>query len=231
MGLFGPTPASMGPELKGFELGSVRTPSEVVALQESALGIEVQLDPVGQIFAISARLGTEFYNETGDNGCTIARERLETKWGPGKGGIWLDPATHRRVSIKDSGCEIRFERYVDVADWVKQLPFNYVGKKLEDVKEAGNGSTWYLPGIAAGDAATTVTVSVSAKDRVTGLSFLTTVPWEDRADVLAALTKKYGKPAVDLDVPDMYTWKSAQLSLSFTGTGLEIVIGKLAEDQ
>ena len=150
--LFGDRPASRGGALDGVRIGAPAVRVGLGRELTAAIGddtIRVTIDDNGaQILGVAIAL---------DDGCDELGAKLETKWGPGRDGVWLDPATHQRASLTD--CRIRFDRYRDAAEWVGAVPFELIGapaKRLtetlgEAVEIDDDGTAhWRTDGLAGG---------------------------------------------------------------------------------
>ncbi len=165
--LVGEKPAQMGALFEGIALGAGAgsfQPEHVRRRIENVTRdgfISVQFDADAKsLNAIDVILNADY--ETSD-ACEKLDDKLTAKWGSPTNRAWLDPSTHQRATFDDDTCKLRFERYVEPADWVAQLPLTAIGmsaEKFGDVTLAGNYEDdgehlfWTTPGVGYGNAAT-----------------------------------------------------------------------------
>jgi hypothetical protein len=127
--LYGQGVATMGTAFHGVALGA-----HAAGLDAKATAERIRM----AIHAPEVRI-RERYGEIADvhvyfddqDRCHQLRDALTRAWGePSVGHIWLAPS-HRRASYLEgeevsgrAGCELRFDRYVDVSEWVASLPID-----------------------------------------------------------------------------------------------------------
>lgn len=138
--LYGAKVASMGPFLDGLALGADAgsfQPEHVRARIERAtrdgfLNVGFGVDAT-TLNAVNVYVTTDF-DETSDP-CQMLSEKLTDAWGHATNGTWLDPQTHQRATLDPEPCRLTFDRYLEPADWVAQLPLAAIGGNAERFAE------------------------------------------------------------------------------------------------
>lgn len=219
--LFGTRPAQMGRLFDGIVLGTGAgsfQPEDVRLRIENATRdgfITVQFDADAKsLNGIDVLINSDY--DTSD-ACEQFSDKLVAKWGSATNGAWLDPGAHQRASFDEDTCKLRFERYLDPADWVAQLPLNVIGTSVEkltqsltDYDDSGDPSHiyWTGPGTGYGKGSTRYDAyHVNGKITWIGVSaeadFDTTLAVRD---AISAKLKAQPKTSND-EYVQVYTWK------------------------
>lgn len=218
--LFGAKPAQVGSLFDGIVLGTGAgsfQPEDVRLRIENATRdgfITVQFDADAKsLNGIDVLINSDY--DTSD-ACEQFSEKLVAKWGSATNGAWLDTQTHQRASFDEDTCKLRFERYLDPADWVAQLPLTAVGTSVEKLtRSLGDYDDsdpshlyWNGPGTGYGAGPTRYDAyHVNGKITWIGASadadFDTTLAVRD---AISAKLKAQPKTSND-DYAQLYTWK------------------------
>jgi hypothetical protein len=239
VGLFGQTPASLGPTLSGITLGSSADPTVLTRFEGSELPIHFERDTSDRILAVTVRLGSDYgedLDEKSDD-CGTIKDHLSSLWGHDENYTWHDATGHQRVSIRGSDCTVRIDQYYEASEWLKTIPTSLVGKtdaqaialaQLSSPTESNDESvTWRLPGLGRGNQPTTLQ-AVLVHKRIVATVATTVLAAEDGEAFIAAATAAFhGKPHHE-DGETTYTWKrSPQIMIELDGSAMTLTIGTL----
>lgn len=234
-GLFGQTPASLGPTLAGITLGSM-SPVKLPRFEGDELQIHFESDGSDRIMAVTVALGSDYDEDTRDD-CTSIKDHLSSLWGHDETFTWHDATQRQRVSIRGSDCVVRIERYFEAPDWLRNIPPNLVGKTaaqalampLLDAPEerTDEALTWRLPGLGRGNEPTTLQAVVINK-RIVATVATTVLAAEDGEAFIAAATAAFhGKPHHE-DGNTTYEWKrTPAITIELDGSAMTMTTGKL----
>lgn len=236
--LVGPKVASMGPLLAGGELGapieSVRSGAMAERIQRLRDGGVVDLSfetYTGAIDAVQAYVKTAIDDHVT---CPAFWDKLEAAWGTPTNGVWRDPEKRQRMTLNVMGCWMRFERYVEPADWVAALPFDLVGasrdkllQSLVEPNEEGDRVYWGALGVGVGDRATELWAHVN-NDRVLGIEARVRTDADSAVAVREALVAKLSAQPEHDEANRSWTWK-LRVPVMFEQLDNEIIvtIGKM----
>lgn len=209
--LYGAEAASLGPLFAGITLES--PPAEADEHRSRLDEYETRAESFVTVdnHVVEIRPGLRAYGEGVGELCAALGEQLHIVWGTGErlaetgATVWRDPSTHHRASlaIDDDRCVLRFERYVDVDQWLNRsaasvVPLSLIGQsalKAEQVAGTtvdGNEIAWQVAGVGAGTMATKLVAYVE-KDRVVGMTATTRAGEQTRELLAGALEKALGK--------------------------------------
>lgn len=248
--LFGAKPAAMGSLLDGIVLGAsagsfqpehVRRRIEL-ASRDGLITVSFDVD-AKSLNGVEVAVNSDY--ETVD-ACDKLGEKLGAAWGASTNGVWLDPATHQRAALDLDDCRLRFERYVESAAWVAQLPLAAIGASADALTEqlagAGNADLdgdrvyWSAPGLRYGKAETRLEAYV-VNGKIVGFKatvdsdFDSTLAVRDAlsAKLKAQPTKNADDAAEDLNV---WEWKRrVPVSLDqFDTDRFSVLVGKMPWD-
>jgi hypothetical protein len=243
-GLFGQTPASLGPTLGGITLGDNPDATVLSRLESSALPIRLERDPSDHIMAVTIALGTNYGEDDSADDCNTVKDHLTSLWGHDENYTWHDAPQRQRVSIHGSDCVVRIELYFEANDWLKHIPMNLVGKTVAqaiaqpmlaaptdlptDSPDSSDQSvSWRLPGLGRGNQPTTLQAVVSGKRIVATVATTVLAAEDGDAFIAAATAALHGKPHHE-DGETTYTWKrTPQVTIELDGTAMTMTIGKL----
>jgi len=155
--------------------------------------------------------------QLGEQDCDAIRARLDGTWGKSDAyGVWLDPAHHHRATIAGADCELRFDDYVELGEWIKLVPTDLVGKPVgEALSVLGPAQemtdeelTWHLPGVPGGTETTTYRLRVT-NNVVHQINAHTTVIPDEVGKLLDTVTARFkSKPEIDDTTgTTVWTWK------------------------
>lgn len=181
--------------------------------------------------------------------CEKLRTLLQDTWGHGTSGsvtgptIWLNPTTHVRSTFVDEegSCTLTFSSYAAPDQWIARattsiVPFAAVGQPAAKLSAAVHTEiqdetiTWTGPGVGAGTQGTQLMASV-IKGKVSMLTATTTAVDATRSELIAHLTRTFGKPnrALDDSGGDVLTWPSKPPIVLIVGSGdtVTLTVGKI----
>jgi hypothetical protein len=218
--VFGPKPAMMGSLLDGIAIGTgagsfqpenVRRRIER-ASRDGFINVSFDAD-AASLNAVTVAVNTDY--ETSD-ACDQLEEKLEAAWGASTGGSWLDAATHQRATFDSATCELRFDRYLDAAEWVGALPIQLVGSHVDKltaqlggtVEDAGDDFVvWHMPGLRYGKTATKLEAYV-LREKIVGFKVVFDSDFDSMLGVRDALSAKLKSQPRRDDDTGAWTWKS-----------------------
>jgi hypothetical protein len=220
--LIGDKPAQMGSLFDGIVLGAgagAFQPEDVRRRIERATRdgfMDVQFDAdVKSLNGVEVLVSSDYDTVSA---CEKLDEKLTEKWGRSTNHAWIDPTTHQRASFDDDECTLRFDRYVDPADWVAQLPLTLVGTSVEKLKQTLDGNYddsgdpahiyWTAPGTGYGRGVTKYDAffhngKIRTVQATVDADFDSTLAVRD---ALSAKLKAQPKTDGD-DYYQVYTWK------------------------
>jgi hypothetical protein len=145
------------------------------------------------------------------------RARLDAAWGKGEADwSWQDPAHHHRVTVDTAECYVHFSDYVEVGEWLKLVPTDFVGKPIGEVlrtlgpaQEMGDDElTWHLPGVPGGSQTTSYRLRVT-NNVVHQINVNTDVMPEEVQPLVDTATARFkSRPALDDETGTrVWTWK------------------------
>lgn len=247
--LVGAKAAQMGPLFDGIVLGAgagsfqpenVRQRIER-ASSDGFLAVDFDADATA-LNAVTVTVSSDY--ETSD-ACEQLASKLTTAWGHGTNNAWLDPATHQRATLtSDYTCVLRFDRYLDAASWVAQLPIDAVGtsadklaQKLGPAAEVDEDLVaWSIPGVGFGKGATKIE-AYAAKGRIIGFKVTGSADFDSTLQVRDALSAKLkAQPTKNSDSDygdyNAYQWKKrVPVVLEQSDTDkFTVTVGKLSWD-
>jgi hypothetical protein len=182
------------------------------------------------------------------NACDKFPERLARAWGSSPTMVWQDVATHQRASYDTDSCQLRFERYIEPAEWVAQLPLNGIGMSLDkfiDQLPPGSvsdsdetGVYWVMPGIGFGKGDTRLE-AYTVKNKIVGLKATVATDFNATLAVREALSaklkaqpKKTTDEEVEYDGYNVWEWKRrVPVTLDqFDTDRFSVLVGKMPWD-
>lgn len=221
--VYGGKPAVMGSLLDGIVLGAdagsfQSEPVRQRLARDTQDGfLHVRFDPDAQALnAVDVVVNADY--ETSD-ACQQLARKLEAAWGPATRGVWLDPATHQRAAFDTDDCHLRFDRYLEPAEWVGKLPLRQIGAKPEALMaELGNviddsddaGVWWHMPGVGFGKAATKLEAYVEG-GKVIGLRATVDSDFDTALAVRDALSAAQKTQAHKDDATGQWVWSKRPL--------------------
>ncbi len=248
--LFGDKPAQMGSLFDGIVLGAgagTFQPDHVRQRIERTTRdgfITVQFDADAKTLnAVDAVVNSD-YDTSG--ACDKLDDKLVAKWGTTTNRAWLDPATHQRATFDSDSCRLRFERYLDPADWVAQLPLTALGMSAEtfgqqtlggNYEEDGEHMFWTAPGVGYGKSATRFEAFVK-NGKIVGFQAASQTDFDSTLAIRDAIsTKLKAQPKTASDDSydsrfSIYEWKKrVPVSLETSGSDrFTVLVGAMPWD-
>ncbi|HEX5063000.1 MAG TPA: hypothetical protein VFV99_26680, partial [Kofleriaceae bacterium] len=248
--LFGQKPAQMGTLLEGIRLGSGAgsfQPEDVRQRIENATRdgfMLVSFDAdAKQLNAVEVSLYGDY--ETGDV-CEKLDDKLTAAWGHPTNDAWLDTATHQRATLDKDDCKLRFDMYVEPADWVAQLPLAAVGSSAEKLSQqlGGSGSVesdddrlyWNVPGLRFGKGDTKIE-AYAVNGKIVGFKVTASSDFDSTLAVRDAISAKLKKQPKSEDSEyessfHLYQWKTrVPVSLETSDSDrFTVMVGKMPWD-
>jgi hypothetical protein len=198
--LLGDKPASLGELLSGVELGAPATGFQPESVREAlekvsdVVAVDWDVD-AARLNAVTVRL------RGGDYDCGL-KDVLD-RWG-GNGELWANQSLHQRAEFDHIACSVRFEKYVDVDQWLDKgaesiVPFADVGKpeaklhqrvmnQMDDGSEGDDSFGWHDVGLAGAMGKTTL-VAYTKGGKIAAI----TATFRGDAQTYDALTEKITK--------------------------------------
>ncbi len=245
--LYGSQPASMGVALDGLELGGPANPPGHIQRRIDGVNRDglawISLDGATTLDAVQIVIHADY--ETTDP-CDKLNDALVAAWGHSVNGVWVDTAKHQRATLSnDDSCELRFERYLDPADFVAELPLSAIGKNADafaqQLGEAAeyDGDRMYrvLPGVGAAKGLTRIEI-FAERGRIICFTATSGADFDSLTairDALSARLKAKPTQSSDEDNADavVWEWKNGRTPVSLVQTGVDtfsMTVGKLPWD-
>ncbi len=244
--VYGTKVASMGPLLDGLVLGANAgsfQPEHVrVRIERESragfLNVGFGVD-ASTLNAVNVYVTTGYDDYETADPCEALSEKLTAAWGHSTNGTWLDPATHQRATLDPEPCRLTFDRYLDPADWVAQLPLTAIGGNAERFAEQLGPSAnveddrvyWTISGVGYAERDTKLEAYVE-KNRIIGFTATVASDFDSTVAVRDARAATRGaEPKRDEDT-GLWTWKRrVPVSLEQHRTNLFTVrVGKMPWD-
>ncbi len=242
--LYGKHPASLGSLFDGIRLGADAGSFQPEAARERIydatrdgfLNVVFDVDTTA-LRGVTVEISTVDYSESVDETCEKLRDKLTTAWGRGTGSTWLDPTTHQRASVDSSFCALRFERYLEPAEWLASVHADAIGMKADKLAALVGPTaiveddvvSWQLPGVGFGTKPTTVEAYLENGKVVTIVAAT-----DGDFDTIAAIrdsisARRKGEPTTDEDT-GAWIWKGrVPMTLDSTRVSrFELTVGKTA---
>ncbi|MBV8755794.1 MAG: hypothetical protein JO257_00880 [Deltaproteobacteria bacterium] len=225
---FGNKPAQLGTYFGGVHFGMSSGDPAIAALPLNDEDARPYIGYDGAMTINNVRI-------PGEDHCDTLHDAMVKAWGDSPDGVYLDPASHVRAKYSD--CEVNFDRYLEVNEWLDKkdsapAPLTLVGKPLEKLQalvphadqDDGEIMMWTVPGIGRGTGPARVTATIE-NDKVShvSISVVTDAPTIDA--VKARLVGMFGKGTTTPDDPDTIEWKGKGRLYS-TEDSLTIDLGK-----
>jgi hypothetical protein len=241
--LYGKQPASLGSLFDGIHLGAdagsfqPETARERIydATRDGFLNVVFDVDAT-QLRGLTVEVGTVDYTESVEETCEKLRDKLTAAWGRTAGSTWLDPSRHQRASIGASYCALRFDRYLEPADWLASLHLEAIGGTADKLAALvgptaiGDADviSWQLPGVGFGSKPTTVEAYLE-NDKVVSIVATSDSDFDTVAAIRDAISALPSTEPVT-DATGFWTWKGKlAINLDNTrGSRFELVAGKPA---
>lgn len=246
--LYGATPASMGSMFDGITLGAAGSfqPEHVRTRIERANRdgfVTVSFDADAKtLTGVEAAISSDYEL---DDACDTLDEKLVAAWGKSTNGVWLDAATHQRAALDFDDCRLRFDRYLDAADWVAQLPLSAIGASAEkffaqmpagSIEYDGNRMFWNAPGVRYGKTASDIEAYVE-DGKIVGFKATVDTDFDSMLgmrDTLTAKLKAEPTKTGDESADDLVMWewkRRVPVALEQRGTErVSVVVGKTPWD-
>jgi hypothetical protein len=246
-GLYGPTPASMGKLLIGVTLGPDAFEPSLVRTRVDRLNlggfVSVAVDgDETSVTGVEVTVRGEY--EVGEM-CDKLDEKLVAAWGKSTNGVWLDATTHQRAALDFDDCVLRFDRYLDSAEWVAQLPLSAIGAAPEKlmaqrpaatVDDDGASVLWKAAGVRYGKGASDIEAYLE-NGKVVGFKATVDTDFDSMLgvrDALSATLKLEPTKIGDESAGDLVMWqwkRRVPVALEQRGTGrISVMVGNTPWD-
>jgi hypothetical protein len=250
--LIGDRPAQMGSLFDGITLGAGAgsfQPENVRRRIENATRDGFMLVTFDADAATLNGVTVNIYSDyQTEDACEKMAEKLGDAWGKSPTMSWLDKPAHQRATFDTVDCKLTFERYLEPAEWVAQLPLNAVGMSADKFSETLGPAAdyeedriyWNIPGITFGHGVTKLE-AYATKGKIVGFKATVSSDFDSTVavrDALSAKLKAEPKKASGGDEYDDYSdaniwqWKRrVPVSLEQLDTDrFSVAVGKMPWD-
>jgi hypothetical protein len=246
--LYGTRPASMGTLLEGITLGS-----DAGSFQPEHVRRRIEHASNDGIFTVvfdadAKSLNAVLVSVTDDydtgNACEKLAEKLADAWGRSPTMTWHEAATRQRATFDTDSCQLRFDRYVEPADWVAKLPMSAIGmnadKFIETLLPAVESDEervyWTIPGTGFGKGDTRMEAYI-VKGKIVGFKATVATDFDSTIavrDALSAKLKAQPKKSGDDEYNDSNVWewkRRVAVTLDqFDTDRFSVLVGKMPWD-
>lgn len=246
--LYGAAPAAMGSLFEGLTLGAAGAfPPEYVrtrierANRDGFVTVSFDTDATS-LTGVEVTVISDY--EVGD-ACDTLDDKLVAAWGKSTNGVWLNPATHQRAALDLDDCRLRFDRYLDAAEWVAQLPLSAIGAApatlvaqvtAGTIDDDGTRVFWNAPGVRYGKTVSDIEAYVEG-GKVVGFKATVDTDFDSMLgmrDALAAKLKAEPTKTGDEAADDLVIWewkRRVPVALEQRGPDrVSVVVGKTPWD-
>jgi hypothetical protein len=228
--IYGATPASPGSAFATTQLGTSAPAREDLYLRDA--DVEATFDGDRFLQTITIEPAADLDDTDHQELCELLRLQLVDAWGDGLAlgttWTWSDAATGMRARfVRDTSCELRFDRYASLARWLDRtrdsiVPLWAVGRPVSElvghleprpgvsrIVEESQRLSWEDLGI--GGAGRTGVIADVRDGRVIAVSAIVSADPPAKRELLAELTALFG---TQRDDGDQWHWDAARPPVS-----------------
>jgi len=198
--VFGTGTASLGSLFGGARIGAP-IPTALPDLLGAATREGFLLPSFQQTDATLASIHVEVVERDNLDACQKLRAKLVATWGPSSRGVWLDPATHSRATLTTGPlCTLTYDRYLDVPEWLANVPLDVVGQ-ASDISDSS------FPGLGAGTGVTTLVVEKHTNGKVARVTVTGSADFDTIVRLRDTLSDQLHEQATRDSYTDGWAWK------------------------